>query len=102
VFLAALNVRYRDVQTGVPLLLQLWFFASPIAYPLSLIPEGALRTLYGLNPMATVIQGFRWALIDAPPPSLAATAISVGFSAFLLGGAFAYFRRTERTFADVI
>jgi lipopolysaccharide transport system permease protein len=102
VFLAALNVRYRDVQTGVPLLIQLWFFASPIAYPLSLIPEGTLRTLYGLNPMATVIQGFRWALIDAPPPSLAATAISVGFSTFLLGGAFAYFRRTERTFADVI
>jgi lipopolysaccharide transport system permease protein len=102
IFLAALNVRYRDVQSGVPLLTQLWFFASPIAYPLSLIPAGTLRTLYGLNPMATVIQGFRWALIGAEAPLLSATAISVGFALCLLGGGLAYFRRTERTFADVI
>jgi lipopolysaccharide transport system permease protein len=102
IFLAALNVRYRDVQSGVPLLTQLWFFASPIAYPIDLIPSGALQTLYGLNPMATVIQGFRWALIGAEPPLLSATAISVGFVACLLGVALAYFRRTERTFADVI
>lgn len=102
IFLAALNVRYRDVQSAVPLLIQLWFFASPIAYQLTLIPDGVLRTLYGLNPMATVIQGFRWALIGEDPPELGATLISVGFAAFLFMGAVTYFRRTERTFADVI
>src|SRR4051794_21658905 len=69
IFLAALNVRYRDVQTGVGLLIQLWFFASPIAYPTSAIPEN-LQVLYGLNPMSTVIEGFRWALIGADPPKV--------------------------------
>jgi lipopolysaccharide transport system permease protein len=99
--LAATNVRYRDVQSAVPLMIQVWLFASPVAYPITLIPEN-LRTLYGLNPMATVIGGFRWALLGTPAPSPAMAAVSVVAASSLFVVGIAYFRRTERTFADVI
>jgi lipopolysaccharide transport system permease protein len=99
--LAATNVRYRDVQSGVPLLIQVWLFASPVAYPITLIPED-LQTLYGLNPMATVIGGFRWALLDTPAPSATMAAVSVCAAVTLFVAGVAYFRRTERSFADVI
>jgi lipopolysaccharide transport system permease protein len=99
--LAAVNVRYRDVQSGVPLLIQVWLFASPVAYSITLIP-GELHTVYGINPMATVISGFRWALLDTPAPSAAMTAVSVASAIALFVLGVAYFRRTERTFADVI
>ena len=99
--LAATNVRYRDVQSGVPLLIQVWLFASPVAYPITLIPED-LRILYGLNPMATVIGGFRWALLGTPAPPVGMVAVSVVTAILLFIGGVAYFRRTERTFADVI
>jgi lipopolysaccharide transport system permease protein len=99
--LAALNVEYRDVRYVVPFLVQCWMFATPIAYPSSLLSE-PWRTVYGLNPMAGVIEGFRWALLGtgvAPGPMLAvSTVIAV---LFLVVGTL-YFRRVERTFADVV
>jgi lipopolysaccharide transport system permease protein len=99
--LSALNVRYRDVQAGLPLLMQIWLFASPVAYPLSLIPHN-LQPLYGLNPMATVLSGFRWALVGTPAPPLTMALVSLTVVACALVAGVAYFRRTERTFADVI
>jgi lipopolysaccharide transport system permease protein len=98
---AAWNVRYRDVGYLVPFIVQFWLFATPIAYPSSLLDE-PWRTLYGLNPMAGVVEGFRWALLGtdtAPGPMIA---VSAAASILLLvGGAF-HFRRLERTFADVV
>jgi len=100
-FLAALNVEYRDVRHVVPFLVQCWLFATPIAYPSSLLSE-PWRTVYGLNPMAGVIEGFRWALLGVgvpPGPMLAVSAVIAG--ALLVAGTL-YFRRVERTFADVV
>lgn len=99
-WLSALNVEYRDVRYVVPFMTQFWMYATPIAYPSSLLP-GRWRVLYGINPMVGVVEGFRWALIGTNPPGAmiyvsAATAIVL-----LLGGAF-YFRRMERTFADIV
>jgi lipopolysaccharide transport system permease protein len=96
-----LNVEFRDVRHTVPFLTQLWLFATPVAYPSSLLSE-PWRTLYGLNPMAGVIEGFRWALLgsgNAPGGMVIASAVIAVI--LLLGGAF-YFRRMERTFADII
>lgn len=100
-WLSAVNVQFRDVRYAVPFLIQLWLFATPIAYPSSLLPE-PWRTLYGINPMVGVVEGFRWALLDtvpAPGPIIAVSAL-IGL-ALLVGGAF-YFRRMEKTFADVV
>lgn len=100
-WLSALNVEYRDVRHAVPFLVQLWMFITPVAYPSSLLPE-PWRTLYGLNPMAGVVEGFRWALLGAntaPGPMLAMSSLTA--VAVLIGGAF-YFRRMERTFADIV
>ncbi len=100
-WLSAMNVRYHDVQHVVPFLTQFWLFATPIAYPSSLLPE-PWRTLYGLNPMAGVVEGFRWALLGthtAPGPMIAFSACIA--LALLVGGSF-YFRRLEKTFADVV
>lgn len=100
-WLSTLNVKYRDVRHVIPFLTQLWLFATPIAYPSSLLSE-PWRTLYGLNPMAGVVEGFRWALLGtdtAPGPILiVSTLAAVGL---LVGGVF-YLRRMEETFADVI
>jgi lipopolysaccharide transport system permease protein len=86
----------------VPFLVQLWLFASPVAYSADLVPA-QWRTLYQLNPMAGVIEGFRWALMgQGAPPPVGAILISTGVTAILLLLGLAYFRRTERTFADVI
>ena len=100
-WLSALNAMYRDVRYAVPFLIQFWMFASPVAYPSSLVPEG-WRWLYGLNPMAGVIEGFRWALTgqgQPPGPLLAASAAAV---LLLLAGGALYFRRVEGTIADVV
>lgn len=100
-WLSALNVQYRDVKYALPFLTQFWMFATPIAYPSSLLRE-PWRTVYGLNPMVGVVEGFRWALLGtrtAPGPMIAVSAtVAV---ALLVGGAF-YFRRMEKTFADVV
>lgn len=100
-WLAAMSVRYRDVRHLVPFLTQLWFFATPIAYPSSLLHE-PWRTLYGFNPMVGVVEGFRWALIGTPPgPASALAASTVMATALLIAGAY-HFRRLERTFADAL
>ena len=100
-WLSAMNVQYRDVRYAVPFLVQFWMFASPVTYPSSIVPE-QWRTLYGLNPMAGVIEGFRWALLGtetSPGPIIAAS--STAALLLLVSGAF-YFRRMEKTFADVV
>jgi lipopolysaccharide transport system permease protein len=99
-WLSALNVQYRDFQYTVPFLIQLWLFASPVVYPSTLLPE-PYRMIYGLNPMAGVIEGFRWALLGASPPSSLIVVSVVVATAILISGAF-YFRRMEKTFADVV
>jgi lipopolysaccharide transport system permease protein len=98
---AAMNVRYRDVRYAVPFLLQLWLFMTPIAYPSSLLHE-PWRTLYGLNPLAGVVEGFRWALLGTPavPVPMMVTSTLVAL-VMLVGGAH-YFQRMERSFADVV
>jgi lipopolysaccharide transport system permease protein len=101
VFLAALNVRYRDVTYTVPFLIQLWLFASPIGYPSTLIPE-QWRFLYGLNPMTGVIEGFRWSVAGADTHPGPVVLVSLFVSLVFLLGGLLYFGRTERTFADVI
>jgi lipopolysaccharide transport system permease protein len=100
-WLAALNVQYRDVKYTIPFLTQVWMFATPVAYPSSLVPE-AYRPLYGLNPLAGVVEGFRWALLDLGTPPTALMAVSALTVAALLVGGMFYFRRLERSFADVI
>jgi lipopolysaccharide transport system permease protein len=99
--LAAINVRYRDVQSGIPLLTQIWLFASPIAYPSSLVPAG-WRDVYAINPMVSVIDGFRWALLGSRAPTPGMIAVSAAVACTLFIASVAYFRRTERTFADII
>ncbi len=100
-WLTAMNVQFRDVRYAIPFLAQAWMFATPIAYPSSLLDE-SWRTLYGINPMAGVVEGFRWALLGtetAPGPIILVSAlVAVGL---LVSGAF-YFRRMEKTFADVV
>ncbi len=100
-WLSALNVEYRDVRYVVPFITQFWLFATPIAYPSSLLHE-PWRTIYGLNPMVGVVEGFRWALLrtnSAPGPIIA---VSSGAAILILvTGAF-YFRRMEKTFADIV
>jgi lipopolysaccharide transport system permease protein len=100
-WLSALNVQYRDVRYTLPFLTQFWLFATPIAYPSSLVPE-RWRALYGLNPMAGVVEGFRWALLGTPHPPVGLMAISAVVVVALFLGGVAYFRRMERTFADTL
>ena len=100
-WLSALNVQFRDVRHVLPFLTQLWLFATPIAYPSSLLSE-PWRTFYSINPMVGVVEGFRWALLGtktAPGPMLIVSSLAA--LALLVGGAF-YFRRLEKTFADVV
>jgi lipopolysaccharide transport system permease protein len=100
-WLSALHARYRDIQHAVPFLVQIWLFATPIAYPSSLLAE-RWRTLYALNPMVGVVEGFRWALLGGgSAPGLVLAASSLAALVLLVTGAF-FFRRAERTFADVI
>jgi len=98
---SAMHVQFRDVQYAVPFLVQVWLFATPIAYPSSLLPQ-PWRTIYGINPMVGVVEGFRWTLLgtkNAPGPMVLVSFLAS--IALLVGGAL-YFRRLERTFADVV
>jgi lipopolysaccharide transport system permease protein len=100
-WLSALNVEYRDVRYAVPFLTQFWMFATPIAYPSSLLHE-PWRTLFGLNPMVGVVEGFRWALLGSKTQPGPAVAVSASVALLVLvSGAF-YFRRTEKSFADIV
>jgi lipopolysaccharide transport system permease protein len=99
-WLSALNVKYRDFQYTVPFLIQIGMFASPVVYASSLVPE-SMRMWYGLNPMAGVIEGFRWALLGTGAPS-AMVLVSVGMVIVLLVSGMFYFRRMEQYYADIV
>jgi lipopolysaccharide transport system permease protein len=100
-WMSALNVKYRDVRYIVPFLVQIWLFATPVAYPSSLLSE-PWRTVYGLNPMVGVVEGFRWALLGAnTAPGLMVLASAFASLLILVTGAY-YFRHMEKTFADVV
>lgn len=98
--LSAIYVRYRDLKYAIPFLVQAWLFASPVVYSADLIPD-ELRVLYALNPMAGVIEGFRWALLGGPRPDTTIL-LSAAAAVVILVLGIAYFRRMERTFADTI
>jgi len=100
-WLSALNVRYHDVGHAIPFLVQIWMFASPVAYPVSALPE-RWRLVYSLNPLAGVIEGFRWAMLGKESPDFVVIAVSAVAMIALLFSGIAYFKRTERTFADLI
>lgn len=101
-WLAALNVKFRDVRHIVPFIVQAWLFATPIVYPSSLIENDFWRVLYAINPMVGVVEGFRWALLGtdtAPGPMILVSSLA---AVILLVGGSIYFRRVEKTFADVV
>jgi lipopolysaccharide transport system permease protein len=100
-WLAAVNVRYRDVPYVIPFLLQTWMFLSPVLYQPTNLPE-RLQWVYSLNPMNGAILGFRWALIGSTPPTWTQIAISVGASALLLAVGLMFFKRSEPRFADTM
>lgn len=100
-WLAAMNVKFRDVRYVVPFMIQLWMFVTPVVYPSSLVEE-PWRTVYGLNPMAGVIDGFRWALLGTPAPPAAMLAVSAVTATVLLVSGVYYFRRMESSFADLV
>lgn len=101
IWLAGLNVTYRDVGYVIPFLLQAWFFLSPIVYSSNIVPEN-LQPYYGLNPMVGVIEGFRWAILGTGQPEPVALLASIGIASLLLISGVIYFKRMERTFADVV
>ena len=98
---SAANVRYRDVSYTIPFLIQVWMFASPIVYPISIIP-GKWRLLYSLNPLVGVVEGFRWALLGKQSPNFWAMGISAASLIVILLAGATYFKKMERSFADVI
>jgi lipopolysaccharide transport system permease protein len=99
--LAAINVKYRDVLLAVPVIVQVWLFASPVIYSSSEIP-GDWQYVYALNPMVTVIDGVRWAVLGVSAPELGTAAVSVASAFLILAVAIVYFRRTEQFFADLV
>ena len=100
-WLSALNVQYRDVRYTINFMVQFWLFATPVAYPSSIVPV-RWRALYGLNPMAGVVEGFRWALLGKTNPPGAMLWVSVAVVVLLLVGGLFYFRRMEQQFADIV
>ena len=100
-WLSALNVKFRDVRHTMPFLVQFWMFATPIAYPSSLLKE-PWHTLYGINPMAGVVEGFRWSLLGTPTRPGPIIVLSAGVSCLLFVGGLMYFRKMEKTFADYV
>jgi lipopolysaccharide transport system permease protein len=100
-WLSALNVQYRDVRYTISFIIQFWLFATPVAYPSSIVPA-RWRALYGLNPMAGVVEGFRWALLGKSEPPGALLWVSVAVVILLLIGGLYYFRRMEAQFADIV
>jgi lipopolysaccharide transport system permease protein len=100
-WLGPINVRFRDVKHTLPFMLQVWMYATPIVYPISIVPA-EWRSLYSVNPMVGVIEGFRWAVFGKGNPDIAAIAISLSVIALLLLGGLMFFRRMEHSFADLI
>lgn len=100
-WMSALNVKYRDVRYIVPFVIQVWMFSTPIVYPSSLLPA-SWRTIYGLNPMVGVVEGFRWALLGTnTTPGFMIVVSAAAALLILVGGAF-YFRHMEKSFADIV
>ena len=100
-WLSVINVRFRDVAQATSFLIQIWLFASPVAYPVSVVPE-RWRALYSLNPMAGVIEGFRWALLGKQMPDIVSIITSAAVVLLLLVGGIIFFKRMENTFADIV
>jgi len=100
-WLSAMNVQFRDVRYTVPFLTQFWLFATPIAYPSSML-HAPWRTLFGINPMVGAVEGFRWAMLGASAAPLAVVAMSTTTAVAVLVSGALYFRRMERTFADIV
>ena len=100
-WLAALNVKYRDIKQVSPFLIQMWMWLSPVAYSNTEIPTGFWRIIYGLNPMSGVIQGFRWVLLGGTKPDTLIF-LSLGITILILVSGLIYFRRTEAYFADIV
>lgn len=100
-WLSAMNVRYRDVQQMIPFLIQAWMFASPVAYSARMITDRTWQLIYGLNPLAGIIQGFRWSLLGGTPPGELMYISAVVMVILLISGLY-YFRRMEKTFADTV
>lgn len=100
-WLGPVNVRFHDVMHTLPFLLQIWMYATPIVYPLSMVPE-RFKTLYSLNPAVGLIEGFRWAVLGKGSLDLQALGVSAAFTAVALAGGLLWFKREERQFADVI
>ena len=100
-WLSALNVKYRDIRYTLPFLAQLWLFVTPVAYSSSLVPP-QWQVLYGINPMVSVVEGFRWALLGKSLPPGPMLIVSVGATVVLLVGGLFYFRRMEKTYADIV
>jgi lipopolysaccharide transport system permease protein len=100
-WLGPINVRFRDVQHTLPFMLQIWMYATPIVYPLSIVPAG-WKWLYNLNPMVGVIEGFRWAVFGKGDPNVVAIGLSLSIIAVMLIGGLIFFKRMERSFADMI
>ena len=100
-WLSAINVRYRDVRHTVSFLVQIWMFLTPVVYPMSLIPR-RWQFLYALNPMAGAVEGWRWAVLGKTDPPGASLAVSGAVIALVLAGGLFYFRRMEKTFADLV
>jgi lipopolysaccharide transport system permease protein len=101
ILLSALNVKYRDIGVAVPLFVQTWLFATPVIYPGTVL-DGVAKILYSINPMVSVVDGARWALLGASAPSWAGVAVSSGSALVLLVTGVWYFARTEAFFADVV
>jgi len=101
IWLSALNVKYRDIRYVIPFLTQMWLFITPVAYASSLVPV-QYRGVYGLNPMAGVVEGFRWGILGTRSPSWLMISISLGMVLLLLVSGLFYFRRVERGFADIV
>lgn len=100
-FLSAMNVQFRDVRHATPFLVQIWMYCTPVVYPLSMIKEPMLATIYSINPMVGVVEGFRWALLGHGELPVQALLISTTVTMILLVIGAIYFKRMERTFADV-
>jgi lipopolysaccharide transport system permease protein len=100
-WLGPINVRYRDVMHTLPFVTQVWMFATPIVYPLSMIPQ-KWQALYSINPMVGIIEGFRWSLLGTGQPHMVSIGISLSVITLALIGGSVYFRKMERSFADVI
>jgi lipopolysaccharide transport system permease protein len=100
-WLSSLNVKYRDINYVIPLLVQFWLFLTPVAYPASLVPEG-WRAVYSLNPMVGVVEGFRWALLGTGTVNAQTMIVSATVAILLCASGLLYFRRTEHEFADVV